>query len=209
MVDLGCGGGIWARALADAGYGVLGIDRSSHMLAIARRRVPEGRFVRASFLDAALPACSAVTAIGEVFSYGQDPRSAHGGLAALFRRIHEALLPGGVLIFDVAAPGRGGPGRAPRRTYHEAADWTLCLEVVEDAEQRMLTRRIIVFREEDGAYRRSREVHRLGLYEPGEVVRELAEAGFEARILRGYGPRRFGRGHMGFTASRGSRAVPA
>jgi SAM-dependent methyltransferase len=202
VADLGCGSGIWARALADAGYGVLGIDLSADMLAIARRRVPQGRFVRGSFLDASLPPCSAVTAIGEIFSYAFDPRSGRDQLGGLFRRLHTALPPGGLLVFDVAAPGRGGGGGPPRRTYHEAADWTLCLETAEDAEHRVLTRRIAVFRRVDGAYRRSDEVHRLNLHAPAEILRELGEAGFEARRLTGYGSLRFRRGHVGFAAVR-------
>ena len=46
VVDLGCGSGIWARALTDAGYDVLGVDPSAAMLRIARRRArgaPGGR----------------------------------------------------------------------------------------------------------------------------------------------------------------------
>ena len=199
VVDLGCGSGIWARALADAGYEVLGVDLSADMLAIARRRVPEARFVHASFLDAPLPQCSGITAIGEIFSYAFDPRSGRERLAELFGRLHAALGPGGLLVFDVAAPGRGGAG-GPRRTYHDGPDWTLCLEVHEDPERRVLTRRIALFRRAGAAYRRSDEVHLLNLYEPAEVVRDLAEAGFEGRILRGYGRVRFRRGHVGFAA---------
>jgi SAM-dependent methyltransferase len=37
VVDIGCGSGIWARALTDAGYDVLGVDVSEAMLQIARR----------------------------------------------------------------------------------------------------------------------------------------------------------------------------
>ena len=45
VVDLGCGSGIWARALTDAGYDVLGVDQSEAMLEIARRQAPEAQFV--------------------------------------------------------------------------------------------------------------------------------------------------------------------
>ncbi|HZM85247.1 MAG TPA: class I SAM-dependent methyltransferase, partial [Blastocatellia bacterium] len=44
VVDLGCGSGLWARELVDAGYDVFGIDISAPMIDIARRRVPQGKF---------------------------------------------------------------------------------------------------------------------------------------------------------------------
>ena len=61
VVDLGCGSGIWSAALAQAGYEVLGYDISPAMLAMCRQRVPTGEFRQASFLDAGLPRCAAVT----------------------------------------------------------------------------------------------------------------------------------------------------
>src|SRR5947207_15939720 len=64
VVDLGCGSGIWAQELLEAGYGVLGIDRSAAMLRIARARCPQARFQCASVFDARLPSCDAMTAIG-------------------------------------------------------------------------------------------------------------------------------------------------
>ena len=42
VVDLGCGSGVWARALCDAGYDVLGVDQSPAMIAIARNRAHQG-----------------------------------------------------------------------------------------------------------------------------------------------------------------------
>src|SRR5262245_53172071 len=65
IIDLGCGGGLWARRLTDAGYRVAGIDISSDMIALARKRVPEGSFRTSSFLDVDFPDCVAITALGE------------------------------------------------------------------------------------------------------------------------------------------------
>src|SRR5262249_1423609 len=67
--DLGCGSGIWARALQEAGYQPVGVDISPAMIALARRRVPGGRFHVASFLDFELPPCRAITALGEVLCF--------------------------------------------------------------------------------------------------------------------------------------------
>lgn len=69
VVDLGCGSGIWAHGLMKAGYEVLGVDISAAMIRLARKRAPQARFVKKSFLKMRLPQCAAVTAIGECFNY--------------------------------------------------------------------------------------------------------------------------------------------
>jgi hypothetical protein len=87
------------------------------MVELARQRAPEARFIGSSLLGAELPACVAVTAIGECLNYATDPRTGRQQLATLFGRIHQALRPGGLFLFDVAEPGR--ERRVPRRTWHE------------------------------------------------------------------------------------------
>src|SRR5918998_3324892 len=79
VVDLGCGSGLWARELVDAGYRVLGIDISEAMVEISRRRVPEAEFRVGSLFDADIPPCRAVTAISEVLNYLFDEEAGGGG----------------------------------------------------------------------------------------------------------------------------------
>lgn len=199
VVDLGCGSGIWARELSDAGYRVLGVDQSKAMLAIARKRAPDGQFRMSSFLTAALPACMAATAIGEVFNYLFDSRNTRGSLPGLFRRIYDALVPGGLLIFDVAGPGRI-PRPATQRRYWEGKDWATLVEAREDRPQMLLTRRITSFRKIGKLYRRDEEVHQLRLYTHSELAVVLRDCGFRARCLRGYGKMRYPPGVFGFLA---------
>jgi 2-polyprenyl-3-methyl-5-hydroxy-6-metoxy-1,4-benzoquinol methylase len=40
VVDLGCGSGLLARELIDAGYGVFGVDISEAMIGLARKPAP-------------------------------------------------------------------------------------------------------------------------------------------------------------------------
>jgi SAM-dependent methyltransferase len=103
VIDLGAGSGITARALTDAGYEVLGVELSPDMVEFARRRTPAARFVRSSLLDADLPACAAVTAIGARLNYAADPRAGRRQLGPLFARIHQALEPGGLFLLDLLA----------------------------------------------------------------------------------------------------------
>lgn len=199
VVDLGCGSGIGARRLADAGYRVLGIDQSPAMIAIARKRVPEGQFHVGSFVDAELPPSIAVTAIGECFSYSFDPANTGDRLGALFERVHDCLEPGGCFIFDVVARGRV-PGIGPQRSFREGPDWAVLVEAEEINRRRELVRRITSFRKVGELYRRAHEEHRLTLYRPEEVTRALRRIGFRVRRLAAYGALRLPRGNIGFLA---------
>jgi SAM-dependent methyltransferase len=188
VVDLGCGSGLWARALTDAGYEVEGIDQSKAMIRLARRQAPQARFRVGSFLNAPLPPCGAVTALGEVFNYTFDPASRRGALPRLFARAHQALRPGGLFVFDLAGPGRLGP-HVPPRDFVEGPGYAVLVARELDAEGRTLTRRITTLMREGRVYRRSTEVHRLRLYPPALVLRELRGAGFVVQTLKGYGRR--------------------
>jgi len=198
VVDVGCGSGVWAGQLTKSGYDVLGIDISPAMIRLARRNAPRAQFRTGSLFAAELPRCDAVTAIGECVNYAFDTRSGLKGLAAFFRRVHAALRPGGILIFDVVEPGLVPGG--PQRKFSEGPDWVILLEVSEDAAHGLLTRRIVSFRRAGKAYRRSEETHRLHLYRQHELLDALRRAGFEARVLKGYGRFRFTPAHAAFVA---------
>jgi SAM-dependent methyltransferase len=205
VVDLGCGSGIFAEPVAAAGYDVLGIDISRPMLRLARRRVPRAAFRRGSLHDVELPPSVAVAGIGEGFNYFVGRPASERGLSRLFGRIHRALLPGGVLLFDMAAPGRVRSS-VPRSTHHEAPDWVVLVTVAEDRKRRILTRRITTFRKTGSLYRRTEEMHRQKLFERGVVLRLLRAAGFRARTLGGYGELRFPPGLVGYLGSKSASA---
>jgi SAM-dependent methyltransferase len=139
-----------------------------------------------------------VTSLGECLSYAFDPHAGTRKLPGLFRRVHRALQPGGLFVFDVAAPGRGA---GPPVRCHAGDGWLVIARVTEDARRRTLTRRITTFRRTERTWRRSDETHRLRLYPAVDVLRALARAGFRAATVRRYGRFRFPRGWVGFVAS--------
>lgn len=186
VVDAGCGSGIWARELLRAGFAVFGFDASPAMLAIARTIAPTATFALATVDDVELPPCDAVTAIGEILNYGPS------SLPDFFRRVHDALRPGGVLVFDLAEPSDFHAG--DRRI--DGDDWVVVTH--KTVEGNTLTRRITTFREG----RRSEETHLLRLYARDEVVTMLREAGFHVRVRRSYGSRRLPPAHSVFVATR-------
>jgi SAM-dependent methyltransferase len=197
VVDLGCGSGLWARQLLDAGYSVHGIDQSPAMLQMARRRCPEAAFQRASFLEARLPSCEAVTAMGEIFNYLFDEATGRGALARFVRRVYEALRPGGVFAFDIAEPGRAG-GRGRLQKHFQGDDWAVLL-VTEETDG-ILTRDMTTFRRVGRMYRRGHEVHRLRLYRGQDLAADLRRVGFRVRLTRTYGDYSLPRGTVALIA---------
>lgn len=200
VVDLGCGSGLWARELLRVGYRVLGIDISEAMVEIAREKAPGAEFRVGSLFEAPIPRCDAVTAVSEVLNYLFDPENDERGLDLLFRRVYEALRPGGVFVFDVLGPGQV-PGSASK-TFSEGPDWAVLSEKVEDRERGTMTRRIVSFRKTGEHYRRDDEVHRVRLYGPEEVEEWLGRVGFEVTVLRAYGNHPLGEKHAAFVARR-------
>jgi SAM-dependent methyltransferase len=197
IVDLGCGSGIWSRELTNHGYQVLGVDLSPAMIRLARQRTPEGRFLIGSFLDFRIPACRAVTALGEVFNYLFDPKNSLGTLRRVFRKVFAALAPGGLLIFDVAEPGRC---KGLKQKFSVGVDWACLVEYEHDAPKKQLTRRIVTFRQVGDAFRRQEETHIQKLYRRSAITEMLRDIGFRVRTVRHYGDCRLSPEVVGFVA---------
>ncbi|HEY6570301.1 MAG TPA: class I SAM-dependent methyltransferase [Candidatus Limnocylindrales bacterium] len=187
IVDLGCGSGILARRMTDAGFDVIGVDLSAAMLEIARREAPGARFVQGSLLDAELaPGSVAVTATGEALNYAVDARAGDDAFAALAARVAAALVPGGVLLFDVSVHGRSGPDRL-RVQFHDRPGWSVGVRETEDDVS--VTRAIATFRQlDDGRYERTDERHVLHLYDPDSLRSALEGVGFDVDLRAGYEP---------------------
>jgi len=195
VVDLGCGSGIWAERLLAAGFDVVGVDISAHMVRLAKRRAGRARFVHGSVFRTRLPLCDEVTAISECIGYAADRTAGETQVAKLFCRVFAALRPGGLFVFDIAVAGRVGYEVVGCRL---GKDW---LTVVRARERRQtITREIIAFRRVGRRWRRSEETHRLRLYRPAWIVRTLRNQGFRVRTIRGYGQLRFAKGWLGFVA---------
>ena len=201
VMELGCGSGITSRYLSDAGFEVIGLDLSESMITLARRRVPEADFQIGSFVTVEIPTCVAVTGVGEIFGYQFDSENTQAARADLFYRIFKALVPGGQLIFDMAASDRA-PIPSPAKTYFEGDDWICLVESDVDEEKRRLTRDIISLRREGDFYRRSHEVHQLELIEPDDIVRSLERIGFAVSVSRVYGQFSLPKGLYAFFATK-------
>jgi len=197
VVDVGCGSGVLAKGLIEAGYDVVGVDVSPAMIRLARTRVPHGTFRVGSISTFRFPRCAAVVALNEVANYVPGRLRA---LRRFFARAHDALLPGGLIVFDFIAS-------AEQRTYagksRSGTDWAVALRAEVDRSGRLLTRHITTFRRIDGEYRKSSETHRVHIYDPTEVRRALIGIGFRVTMRRSYGRLRLLPGDVGVIAEKG------
>lgn len=101
VVDLGCGYGWFCRwAMENGADSVLGLDVSEKMLerAVAQGHDPRIAYQRADLERLKLVPASLTLAYSSLaFHYISD-------LAALLRKVHQALLPGGRLVFSIEHP---------------------------------------------------------------------------------------------------------
>ncbi len=195
IVDLGCGSGLSAQAFINAKYRVLGIDISESMINLARQRVPEAEFQVNSLLTADIPPCQVVTSIGECLNYLFDDNNNLQSLNQLFNRIYQALIPGGLFIFDILEPGQLESAKTQSFVEGKDKDWIVLVEKTEDKVQKRLTRWIITFRQFGDSYRRNEEVHQVQLYSAKTLAEVLNKIGFKVEIKNSYSQYKLRKNH--------------
>ena len=94
VVDVGCGSGVLAKGLIEAGYDVVGVDVSPAMIRLARARVRRGTFRVGSIATLRLPRCVAVVALNEVVNYvpGRLRALEHGEYFRVVERRDQCLI---------------------------------------------------------------------------------------------------------------------
>jgi SAM-dependent methyltransferase len=197
VVDLGCGGGHWLRELMGAGYAGCGIDISAAAIELARASAPGAELRVGSAHTCELPACAAVTALGEVLGYATEEDET-ADVGRTFGRVYRALRPGGLFVFDLLVR-EAGSGMA-YRDWRAGEDWAVLSEVREDHDRHIVTRDITTFRAFGRGYRRSHEMHVQHVFAADEVDRALGACGFEVRRGRHYGALELAPRRMAFEA---------
>jgi SAM-dependent methyltransferase len=205
VVDLGCGDGTWLRALTRAGHGAIGIEVSPALAKHARKQAPRARVQVGSVYATPIPACDAVTALGEVLGYLPEAGGRVPTFATFFRRVARSLRPGGLFAFDLIVRNEKRPLHT--RNHREGDGWAVLAESIEDPKRGRLVREITTFRRigTTGRWRRSHETHRVRVPEKKEILRALSDAGFVAKTSRGYGRAAMLPGRAAFLARRSRR----
>lgn len=181
LLDLACGTGTMAELFARRGYTVTGVDGSPGMLAQAQRKLaalePMPLLLCQSMPRLRLlePVDAAICCLDSI-NYLTRPRD----VQRTFVRLHDAIAPGGALVFDVHAVSK-----------MEKLDGAVLLDEREDVfclwrtryrkNVRMLDYEVDLFRlRPDGAWERDFEEHHQRAYTADELASWLKEAGFTA-----------------------------
>jgi len=120
VLDLCCGAGHLAAALAECGYAVTGLDASLEMVRHARARVPRVPFAVA---DARAFSLRAVFDAVVCTFDGVNHLTGRGDLRSAFASVARALVPGGTFVFD--ALGEAAYEGPWRRSATVASEGTL------------------------------------------------------------------------------------
>lgn len=184
VVELGCGTGSLTQLLARRGYQMTGVDLSPDMLAVADQKC-RGLGVLLLCQDMSrltlLESADAVVSCLDSVNYVTRPAA----LKRTFRRVYQALAPGGLFLFDVKTPLalEGADGQ----TYLDEDDDLFCVWRGEYSPRRRVCGYglDLFVREEDGSWSRGGEYHEEYAYTLEELEGFLREAGF--RHIKVYG----------------------
>jgi len=134
IVELGCGTGLVTCRLAERGFRLTGVDPSSEMLAVARRRpgADQVAWVHGGAAAVGAPHADLAFMSGHVAQFFITDDEWQAALTAL----HGALRPGGTLAFETRNPEareweRWSPGRTSTVDDPDAGridTWTECHE---------------------------------------------------------------------------------
>ena len=185
VLDLACGTGSLAILLAKQGLSVLGADCSEQMLTQASAKsagmdnAPYWILQKMQHLRLPQPVDAVCCCLDSV-NYVTRPAD----LQQAFRRVFDALTPGGVFVFDINTPEKlqGLDGQV----FLDENETTYCVWRAEfSAKKRLCRYGIDLFRREGARWRRSREEHTEYAYTPEELTQYLTAAGFASVAIYG------------------------
>lgn len=188
IVELGCGTGTLAAILAERGYQMTAVDLSPDMLSVAAEKCERlnVQLVCQDMSRLALPEqTDAVICCLDSLNYVTRPAL----VQRTFKRVFDALKPGGLFLFDVKTPF--ALESADGQVYIDENDEVYCVWRGEyDKRRRICGYGIDLFAlQEDDCWLRDGEYHEEYAYTMEELSDWLSDAGF--RKIRQFGNLKF------------------
>ncbi len=188
ILDVACGEGSFAVAMAGKGYRVTGVDASPQMIALARERALEAEAeVDFQVEDMrSLPfkgKFDLVTCFFDSLNYLLTFK----GLQGAFQNAHQALRPGGFYIFDMNTVYGLAVEWMHERTYiqNEADDFIEIHQQDFDYENLIASMMVTVFQKQGDLWDRFEETHQERGYPIADIQFLLHETGFEIAGMYG------------------------
>lgn len=178
VLDLACGTGSLTAELALRGYELTGVDLSPEMLAVAEEKCrdldPRPRFFCQGMERLRLPQpVDACVCCLDSVNYVLQPKK----LQRAFRRVWEALAPGGLFLFDADTPEK--LTAMDGQVFLDETEEEYCVWRGEySPRRRVCTFWMDIFRREGETWRRGGELHEEYAYTMDELEGYLLQAGF-------------------------------
>lgn len=178
VLDLACGTGSLTAELALRGYELTGVDLSPEMLAVAEEKCrdldPRPRFFCQGMERLRLPRpVDACVCCLDSVNYVLQPKK----LQRAFRRVWEALAPGGLFLFDADTPEK--LAAMDGQVFLDETEEEYCVWRGEySPRRRVCTFWMDIFRREGETWRRGEELHEEYAYTMDELEGYLLQAGF-------------------------------
>jgi len=182
-LDIACGTGNISRFLVEAGFKVVGVDASTEMIAIAGKKLPSERFVRADIRDFDLGAGFTAAPFAVSFYDSLNYLLSDKDMLSAFLAVSRHLKPGGIFLFDMNPMDHVAIAQKFRPRVFKEDDWYSVFQF--GGKDRFWTLDIDLFtKEPSGLYRLDREQHVERGYNKEHILPLLEQAGFAPLEVR-------------------------
>ncbi len=183
VLDLCCGTGVLTTALAERGYDMTGVDRSSEMLLLARARA-QGAGLGDKILYLEQDACE-LELYGTVGACictldGINHIILHSEMIKVLSLVHNYLDPDGLFIFDINGKGKFEGALSGRSYVYERGDDMCVWQSAYNERTRLCDFYITLFAaQDDGSFIRYDDCQRQRMRTIRQMKRALLCCGFE------------------------------
>jgi len=181
MIELACGTGTVAIAYADTDWRVYGVDGSADMLAQARAKA-SGHHAQVIWSQQDMRSfivperAGLVTCLYDSMNYMLKSDD----LLAVFRRVYDALLPGGLFLFDMNTVSAMVQLWDDETYFSDSSDLAVIFQSQYDDRIQRTTVRVTCFqRTQDALYRKIVEQHTEQAYPREQIATYLTDVGFQ------------------------------
>ena len=178
MLELACGTGTVAIAMAERGWEVYAVDGSAQMLAEAQAKARDHdvsiTWSQQDMRRVVLPAqVGLATCLYDSMNYMLTSED----LSSVFAQVHSALLPGGVFLFDMITAWALSTQWDNETYFTEHEGLSMIMQSDYDPTRQRASVRVICYVEQGGLYRKIEEQHVEQAYPAEQIATLLTDVG--------------------------------